>query len=243
MFLLNKFYIPKWLLAAFTILVVVLVVLIYYFFTQGNSSQGSVVNSTSNNPSRFSNEVEQKYIDAVEKVKPPSQIEVNSYKVLDFADGKQLLSIPKELVTREPFATAYNKAALPKSLLRNKLLFIYNPSLDEVIFTTINLVNLNTVLVENKEYWVFSVAEIDGSERVYYSLPNFGRQRVVKELQAYPITEFKKLNSTNLQITVNTAQRGERLIKYNIDFTNIQFTTSTVDAEFTDKPPVVTVIK
>jgi hypothetical protein len=247
MFLLTKYYIPKWLIIAAITIILLIIGLVYYFFNTQNSNQNGNSNLTNNNVSntnQIQNTVEPDYTDLVSKVQPASKVSFSQYKTLSFADGTELITIPKELVTREPFKTAFNKSVeSPDVTIRDKLLFIYNPSLDSIIFTGTNLVNLETVLVNGKEYWVFSIANIDGTEKIYYSLPNFARQRLVKELPFLPITQFNKINNSNVQVIFNQSQRGENLVKYNIDFAQMQFTTDTTNAEFTDKPPAVTVVK
>lgn len=268
MFLFNKYYISKWPFAAIIIALLLVTGLGYYLFTNQTATQNNVSNLTNNsnntnvnspssttintsNSTSVQNSVQPDYTDFVSSVKPASQVNLNQYKTIDFADGTSLLVIPKEIVTREPFNTAFKKVvSTSRVLARDKLFFIYNPSLESVSFLGVSLANLETISVQNKEYWVFSILGTDGGEEVYYSLPNFAQQTRLEELEVFPITEFKKVNPSVVEIIVNTAQRDERLVKYNLNFTDIQFNDSDIAVEFIDRravfrnrQPIVTIVE
>lgn len=236
MFLFNKYFIPKWLFVTAVILIVGLVALIYFSINRTNQNQPTLTQS----PAYTATNTD--FVSGLSKVQPANTISFEEYKILDLSDGRQLLSIPKALLTREPFASAVNRYKSNQTIFRPRSLFFYNPANKEVTFLGSNLANLVVLKVKNVDYWVFSSYNTDCTQGVFYSLPNFLKQRRVKDFKDFSIISFSLAGSI-LEVTVNKAQRGEVLEKYSIDFTNFEFNTNTTTAEFTDKGPTVKIIQ
>jgi len=182
------------------------------------------------------------FVSGLSKVQPASPISFDEYKILDLSDGRQLLSVPKAALTREPFSSAVDRFYSGQKIFREQNFFFYDPKVKEVTFLGPSLTNFATIKVKNVEYWVFSLANIDGTEKIFYSLPSFLKQRQVKSFPAFVITKFQSKGSL-IEVTVNKSQRDVVLEKYSIDFTNFKFNTNTTTAEFTDKGPTVKIIQ
>jgi hypothetical protein len=183
-----------------------------YFFTRNNSS------TASNNPNTNQNTVSIPST-PLAKVEPPSTVDFTSYKVATLKDGRQMLLVPKELTTREPFASAITRNKIGSSSLNSKVYFTFNPTTSGVEFVNGYLNNFALLNIKNSEYWFFSLTNQDGTESLFYSLPDFSKQTKITEFPSFAIVNIQSL-PTLVKVTANTAQRGEKLEVYNIDFTS-----------------------
>jgi hypothetical protein len=180
-----------------------------YFFTRNNSS-------TSNNPTTNPIPISTPTT-PLAKVEPPSTVDFTSYKVTTLKDGRQMLLVPRELTSREPFASAINRNRIGSTNLNTEVYFTFNPTTNGVEFVNGNLDNFALLNINNVEYWFFSLSNQDGTNSVFYSLSDFVKQTEITEFPAFTIVNIQSL-PTSIKVTVNTAQRGEKLEVYNLDF-------------------------
>ena len=228
--------IPRFILILIVLGLVIVLGLLYYFFGR-NTTQVSNLNTLENAPT---SNATQTYTSTLSKVEPAAPVSFTEYKTLDVPDGNQVLSVPRELLTREPFATAVKNNSAEGTVFNSNDLFIYNPKDSSVKFLGVNISHLDFITIQNKEAWIFTLSNLDGTEEMFYSLPNFERQRLVQDFPTFPITKWNKISQTKVEVTVNQSQRGELLVKYTIDFNAAEFNTDRPDRDLTDKPPIVT---
>lgn len=201
-----------------TIIAVLIIVLIagigIYFFTRNGANSSSTSNNPITNPSPISTPAT-----PLAKVEPPSTVDFTNYKVATLKDGRQMLSVPRELTTREPFASAITRNKIGSSLLNSKVYFTLNPITNGLEFVNGNFNNFALLNIKNVEYWFFSVTNQDGTESLFYSLPDFVKLTNIDEFPPFTIVNIQSL-PTSIKVTVNTAQRGEKLEVYNLDFSS-----------------------
>jgi hypothetical protein len=206
-----------------------------YFFTRNNSS--TTINNPATNQSTVSTPTT-----PLAKVEPPLAVDFTSYKVATLKDGRQLLLISKELTTREPFATAIRVNPDGRRILPEKVYFIYNTENGKTDFLGGNLNNFSLLNINKTEYWVYSLINNDGTAEVFFSLTDFKGQKKIVEIPPFRIIRMDQIGSL-IKVTVNTAQRGEKLEVYNIDFSNVDLSRINPGSNFDNIQPIVTLQK
>jgi len=208
-----------------------------YFFTR--SSPATTSSTPATNPVQVPISTPR---EPLAKVEPPSVVNFPSYAVATFKDGRQMLSVPRELTTQEPFSSAINRNRLGLANLNSKVYFTFNPKINAVEFVNGNFNNFSILNIKDAEYWFFSLTNLDGTESLFYSLPDFAKQTKITEFPAFRIVSVESLDTT-IKITVNTAQRGEMLEIYNLDFSSASVIPNPENTLLPLTQPVVTLQK